>query len=164
MAHPDTVNYQNDLLVEEKVILAVPMEYVRQLPEDVQHQKTLSLQMLSDFPFVLLSADHVIGRICRQMCEAAVFQPDVRLTCSGVESALRLTSQQLGITFVPEIFAAQRRFASDVCYYEVEDFQSTRQVCLVYSKNLYRHQPLQTLMQLFREMTPSIYQGCDMEY
>lgn len=159
MAHPDTVNYVNTLLAEEQVLLAVPETFAAALPQPLREGDTLPLGALEGMPFVLLPEDHLLGRICRRMCEAAAFQPDVRLTCSGVDSALRLAARQLGVTFVPEVYAVQRRFVPQVRYYGVQQFQRTRQICLVHSKGLYLHPALQTLTELFRRMTPEIYNG-----
>ena len=159
MAHPDTVNFVNTLLAEEQVLLAVPESFVQELPETLQNQPVLPLEALERRPFLLLPADHLLGRIWRTMCEAAAFQPDVRMTCSGADIALRLCARQLGVTFVPEIYAVQGRFCPQVRYYAVEEFQRTRQICLVYPRELYLHPALQTLMELFRQMTPEIYGG-----
>lgn len=159
MAHTDTVNYVNDLLAEEQVLLAVPESFAAALPPELEAGAALPLSALEGLPFLLLPEDHLLGRICRRMCGAAAFQPDLRLTCSGVEIALRLASEQLGITFVPEIYALQGRYAPRVRYYAVEGQTSTRQICLVYAKGLYLHPQLETLMELFREMTSLIYPG-----
>ena len=159
MAHPDTVNYMNTLLAEEQVLLAVPESFVRHLPGALREAKLLPLEALEQAPFLLLPEDHLLGRICRTMCEAAAFQPQVRMTCSGVDIALRLAAQQLGVTFVPEIYAVQQRFSPQVRYFAVEEFQRTRQICLVYPRCLYLHPALESLMELFRQMTPRIYGG-----
>lgn len=155
--HEDTLNYQSDLLAEEKILLAVPEEYLRQLPENLRSSSSLPLSALSEHPFILLSPDHVLGRISRRMCEAASFSPEQRISCANVESALRFAVQGLGITFVPEIFAVEGRYADRLRYFSVQDFQSARSVCLIYRKNRYIHQPLGYMMELFRNQISKLY-------
>lgn len=106
----------------------------------------------------MLSEDHILGSMSRKMCEAAAFHPDIRLICSNIETALALSASQLGITFVPEIFSRQKRFSSRVHYYSIRQFHDTRQICLVYPKNLYQHTKLSALIQLFRQIAPELYQ------
>lgn len=156
VANPDTVNYQNDLLAEEKIVLAVPADFAVSIDSDGKRD-SVSLSEMTSVPFIMLSADHIIGSMSRKICESAVFYPDIRMTCVNLETALTLVSRQLGAAFVPEIFAKQQRFYPDVRYYEVHHFHSPRQICLVYRKNLYQHTQIHTLLNLFREMVPQLY-------
>lgn len=65
--------------------------------------------------------------------------------------------QQLAVTFVPEIFGAQQRYVPEVRYYEVENFQNERQVCLVYRKDLSRTPPMDYMLELFEQVLPALY-------
>lgn len=155
VANPDTINYQSDLLVKEEILLAVPQNFTAKCPFTVTGP--VSLSDLSAFPFIMLSADQVLGNMGRKMCESAAFHPDIRLSCSNVETALALVSKQLGITFVPEIFSKQKRFHPDVRYYPIRQFHDARQICLVYRKNLYQHTQLNALLGQFRKIIPELY-------
>lgn len=155
--HPDTASFVSELLVEEEIILAVPERFARRLPTSLQNATALPLETLADFQFILLSPDQVLGSLSRQTREASGFQPDVRLTCAGVENALSLVRQQLGITFVPEIFSSIPKFAAGVHYYCIQGTPPHRQICLVYPRNSYQNQHLRDLMALFRELTLSLY-------
>lgn len=171
--NPDTLNYQNEVLIEEKILLAVPASLLEnspdllfsELPEKKdscaeKHScniKTINLTNLSDYPFILLPPDHVIGSISRKICEAASFYPDVRLTCRKLDMALALAASQLGAAFVPEIYAKKHLYEPQVQYFFIEHFTGTRQICLVYRKNVYQPFPLRHLLQLFRDMLPVLY-------
>ncbi|MDY4969114.1 MAG: LysR family transcriptional regulator [Lachnospiraceae bacterium] len=150
--NPDTLNYQNDVLIEEKILLAVPASF-----KHSSSIKTINLAELSDYPFILLPPDHVIGSISRKICETASFHPDVRLTCRKLDMALALVSSQLGAAFVPEIYAKKHLYEPQVQYFFIEHFTGTRQICLVYRKNVYQPFPLRHLLQLFRDMLPVLY-------
>ncbi|MDO4338782.1 MAG: LysR family transcriptional regulator [Eubacteriales bacterium] len=169
VANPDTVNYQSDLLVKEEIWLAVPDCFTTKAPlaeilrrpsadRTDNTENGISLQELSGFPFIMLSEDHILGSMSRKLCEASGFHPDIRLTSTNIETALALVRKQLGITFVPEIFAKQKRYYPEVHYYSMPEFHNTRQICLVYHKNLYRHTQLSALIELFRKKIPEIYQ------
>lgn len=186
VANPNTVNYQNDLLAEEKIMLAVPaslansevfkthdnsaLSAIPKSPDDFRvscdctalygtkkEQESLSLSEMTSVPFIMLSADHIIGTMSRKICESAAFHPDVRLTCINLETALNLAAKQIGATFVPEIFAKQQRFYPDIQYYNIRHFHGKRQICLVYRKNLYQHTQIHILMDLFRKIVPQLY-------
>lgn len=170
--NPDTLNYRNDLLTEEKILLAVPSSYPEIYPElqyavfpsktdSSQHDpaalKTLPLSAMSSCPFILLPSDHVIGKISRRICETSSFHPDIRLTCRNMDMAAALVSSQLGVTFVPEIYAGKHLYAPQIRYFFIKDYTETRQICLVYRKDLYQTAPLRRLLQLFRDIFPKLY-------
>ncbi|MDO4306117.1 MAG: LysR family transcriptional regulator [Eubacteriales bacterium] len=159
VAHPDTISYQSDVLLKEEILLAVPETLAPPLQEADALSPTSSilLEEFSTLPFLMLSEDHVLGSMSRKMCEAAAFHPDIRLICSNIETALALVNKQLGITFVPEIFAKQKRFHPNVRYYSIRQFHDARQVCLIYHKNMYRHTALSALIRIFQETTPALY-------
>lgn len=160
VAHPDNINFQSDLLIKEEIILAVPGNFAEKIipnPADSEFLPELELKQLSSFPFIMLSEDHVLGNMSRKMCEAAAFHPDICLICSNIETALTLTSRQLGITFIPEIFARQNRFSSQIRYYSIRHFHDVRQICLVYRKKLYKHTQMSALIRLFQQITPDLY-------
>lgn len=160
---PDTINYQSDILTKERIVLAVPSIFTSQPPflglplSYYAEQDTISLSELTAYPFIMLSSDHILGSMSRKMCESAFFHPNIRLTCENVETALSLVSRQLGITFVPEIFAKQGKYIPDVRYYPIRQFHDTRQLCLIYPKNRYQHVQLTHLLSLFRDMVPKLY-------
>lgn len=155
--HSDTVNFQNDLLAEERILLAVPVCFSGYLPKS-SRDTAITLEQLESLPFILLPEDQVLGRMTQTMFETAGIHPEIRIICNSQESALILAARQLGITFVPEIFANERRFTDRVCYYPIRDFQSFRQICLVYHKGRYHHRSWHLLRDLFREMAPVLYQ------
>lgn len=160
--HPDTINYQSDILTKERIVLAVPVIFTSDFPFSElspchTEQAAISLSELTAYPFIMLSPDQILGDMSRKMCESALFHPNVRLTCENVETALSLVSRQLGITFVPEIFTRQERRVPNVSYYPIRQFNDTRQLCLIYPKNHYQHVQLTHLLSLFRDMVPKLY-------
>lgn len=155
VAHPDTINYQSDLLIQESILLAIPKTMGNC---GFSAEPAVDLKELSEFPFIMLSEDQVLGRMSRKMCEAANFYPNIRIIASAIETALILASRQLGITFVPEIFARKNRFSPEIQYASIRDFHTERQICLVYHKNLYQHTQLTALIELLQEMIPKVYQ------
>lgn len=156
--HSDTINYQNELLTEERIVLAVPRRFCQEAVFSENKQGPISLSSLSPYPFIMLSSEQVLGSMSRKMCESAAFNPDIRLTCENVETALTLARQQLGITFVPEIYAKQKKFSPDVSYFPVQQFHNTRPLYLVFHRNSYQHLPLLHLLSLFKKMVREMYQ------
>lgn len=159
--HPDTINYQSDLLTREKIILAVPSCWSSQFPffygGKQDPEMDVSLSDLDSYPFIMLSADHILGNMSRKMCESASFYPNIRISCENIETAMSLVNRQLGISFVPEIFKKQPDKYPCVHYFSIKQFHHTRDICLVYPRNRYKHTQLSKLLQLFKEMVPSLY-------
>lgn len=155
--HPDTINFQSEPLTEERIVLAVPSGFCRKeyFPKD--EQGSVALGDLGSFPFILLSSDQILGSMSRKMCESASFYPNIRLICENVETALTLAGRQLGITFVPEILAAQEKFVPSVSYFPIRQFHDTRPLCLIFQRNSYQSKPLIRLLSLFKEMVGEIY-------
>lgn len=155
--HPDTINYQNEYLTEERIVLAVPSCFCQDEAFPIDERGFVALSDLSSYPFILLSSDQILGSLSRKMCESASFSPNVRLICENVETALTLTGRQLGITFVPEVLAKQEKFSPAISYFPVQQFHDTRQVCLVFHRNSYRNAPLMHLLSLFKKMVGEMY-------
>lgn len=155
--HPDTINFQSEQLTEERIVLAVPSRFCQKEDFPKDEQGSVALCDLVSYPFILLSSDQILGSMSRKMCESASFYPNIRLICENVETALTLAGRQLGITFVPEILAAQKKFVPAVSYFPVQQFHDTRPLCLIFHRNSYRHRPLMHLICLFKEMVREIY-------
>ena len=121
--------------------------------------KRISLTALQDIPFITLTSEQNIGKIYRTLCATLAFQPNTVITCTNIETALSLVNRQLGATLIPEILAYQTPEFTQVQYYLVEQFDNTRPICLVYRKNQYQHDNLKTLLDIFREVVPALYQN-----
>ena len=163
--HPDTLNYQSELLAEEHILLAVPNSLLPQVSHavfasdsDVPYKRrNIRLSSELSLPFILLTEKQVIGQMSRRIFETCSLYPETCITCSTVESALTLTSRGLGATFIPEYFAGQKRFAENVTYFSIEHYHDTRKICLIYRKNQYQNKHLTLMLNLFREIVPTLY-------
>lgn len=155
--HPDTINYQSELLAQEQIQLAVPSKRTVLLQKNLSSKRTVLLSPDLELPFILLTEKQIIGQISQRIFEACSFHPQTTITCSNIETALTLTAQGLGATFVPDIFVRQKRFSREITYYSLENYPDTRDVCLIYRKNQYLNRHLQLLLELFREKVPVLY-------
>lgn len=155
--HPDTINYQSDLLAKERILLAVPDTKKAELQKNLSSDHTILLSSALELPFILLTEKQIIGQISRRIFESCSFRPQTTITCSNIETALTLTAQGLGGTFAPEIFIRQKRFSEGITYYSLDNFHDTRDVCLIYRKNQYLNQHLKLLLEIFREKVPLLY-------
>lgn len=152
--HPDTINYKSIPLSEEKLVLAVPDRFLQQMNSPA----TVHIKDLSDFPFIMLSDAHIISVMSRRICEAAGFQPDIRLTCTNLTTILQLVEKQLGAAIVPEYFARRQYGMPDIHYFPLKEQDDSRSICLIYRKNSYLHAQMRTLIELFQENTAKLYQ------
>lgn len=165
--NPDTINYTNELLTEEQIVLAIPSTFlvhsdIKETGAETEihaHSDTpfLSLPETASFPYIMLSSDHVIGKLSRKICESCMFQPEIRLTCVNIETALTLVNEQIGAAFVPGIFAKQQRFVPNIQYFSIRQSYETRQICLIYPKKRFQSRQLKELLKLFRQIVPELY-------
>lgn len=165
--NPDMINYTNELLTEEQIVLAIPSSFLTHSNLSGSGTKVgipsgpgitdLSLAETASFPYIMLSSNHVIGKLSRKICESCLFQPEIRLTCVNIETALTLVDQQLGAAFVPEIFSRQQRFVPNIQYFSIRHFHEKREICLIYPKRRYQTRQLKVLLDLFRKIVPELY-------
>lgn len=106
---------------------------------------------------ILLPPEQMLGSICHKMCQQAGFLPDLRLQCTGVERALSLAAQQLGITFAPQVFAQRSFYGEELTYFHVAKVETTRPLALVYPRGSYQSAPLKAMLELFRTEVPKLY-------
>lgn len=156
--HPDTINYQSELLAQEQILLAVPKQLEKQLQKNLTSDCNVRLTQDLSLPFILQTEKQIIGQISQRIFETCSFTPLTKITCSNIETALTLTERGLGVCFAPEIFVKQQRFSNTVNYYPIENYHDSRQICLIYRKNRYLNRHLQILLELFREKVPTQYQ------
>ncbi|MDO4264846.1 MAG: LysR family transcriptional regulator [Eubacteriales bacterium] len=154
--HPDTLNYQSEVLADEKIVLAVPVSFTGEHTVFCR-QSYIPLEKTAELPYIMLSPNHVIGTLSRKLCEASLFHPNIRITCASIDTALTLSAEQLGISFVPEIYEKRTRFSQQVRYYSIKHFEETRKICLITPKRDYQSEPLKYLLELFREVIPGMY-------
>ena len=171
---PDTLNYQNILLAQEHLVLAVPESFIKKLPEisPEAHMITtdpskvtnevVDLQCFGELPFFMQTEPQNLAAQSRRIYESAGFFPRTRLVCNNISTALDLVKSQLGIVLAPEIYSLPGHAQEGVRYFRMDpqmtDQIDMRQICLVYRKSLYLHAGLKTLISLFVERTPGIYE------
>lgn len=153
--HPDTVTYCNEFLLDESILLAVPRSFLSRITPPPK--EPIDLHTVSGLPFILLPVEQLLGSIGQKICEQAGFLPDLRLQCSSVNRALSLASEQLGVTFAPQVFAQRGLYADRLCYFPVAGVESSRPLCLVYPRSDYQSAPLKAMLDLFRQQLPVLY-------
>lgn len=156
--HPDTINYQSELVAREQILLAAPKAMDKQLQKNLTPDGSLRLTADLKAPFILLTEKQIIGQISQRIFETSNFRPLTSITCSNIETALTLVARGLGICLTPEVFVWQERFADHISYYPINNYRDTRQICLIYRKNHYLNQHLRLLLDIFREKIPFLYQ------
>lgn len=173
--HPDTLNYQNILLAQEHLVLAVPDSFMKKLPEISPEanmitidpskvtDKSVNLQSLSELPFFMMAEPQNLAAQSRRIYESAGFFPRTRLVCSNISTALDLVKSQLGVVLAPEIYSLPGHKQEGVRYFrmdpEMTEQIDVRQICLIYRKSLYLHAGLKALIDLFVARTPEIYEA-----
>lgn len=159
--HPDTLNYQSELLAREQILLALPDHLLTRIPtaliKDNGEFPCICLTSQLFLPFILLTENQVLGKMSRRILNACMLSPETCITCSNVETALTLAIRGLGAAFVPDILCRQKKAVPGIHYFFIENYHDTRQICLICRKNQYQNTHLKLMLQLFREYIPRQY-------
>ena len=70
------------------------------------------LTLLQDCPFILLKKGNRVRAIADELFQDAEISPHILLELENIETALALSAEGMGITFYPEMFAANRETLS----------------------------------------------------
>ncbi len=70
--------------------------------------KNADLTLLQDCPFILLKKGNRVRTIADELFQEAQISPNVLLEMENIETVLALAAEGMGITFYPEMFAANR--------------------------------------------------------
>ena len=173
--HPDSLNYQNIVLAQEHLVLAVPEVYIKELPEITPEAQVVTMdpskvtemvvpmQCFANLPFFMLAEPQNLTALSRRIYESAGFLPQTRLVCRNIVTALGLVKSGLGIVIAPEIYSHPEYAQEGIRYFRIDPLMAdqidVRQICLVYRKSLYLHAGLKTLIDLFVELAPEVYRG-----
>ena len=173
--HPDSLNYQNIVLAQEHLVLAVPEVYIKELPEITPEAQVVTMdpskvteeivpmQYFGELPFFMLAEPQNLTALSRRIYESAGFLPQTRLVCRNIVTALGLVKSGLGIVIAPEIYSHPEYAQEGIRYFRIDPLMAgqidVRQICLVYRKSLYLHAGLKTLIDLFVELAPEVYRG-----
>nr|WP_288899412.1 LysR family transcriptional regulator [uncultured Blautia sp.] len=162
--HPDVLNYESEILAEEKILLAMSEKLADQIPKDHigvcrsssretkdDQEFCIRLSQKLDIPFILLTDKQVLGKMSRRILQDCGICPSATITCFNVETALALVGRGLGASFVPDIFQKQKKNVTGIQYYSIEKYQETRKICLIYRKNQYQNNDLKLIQEIFRK-------------
>lgn len=163
--HPDTLNYQSEILAEEQILLAVPEKMAAEIPEDLialkygSNGETAFIEISErlDFPFILLTEKQVLGKIGRRILSDCGFLPKTTITCYNVETALTLVARGMGAAFAPDVFCRKESSVSGIRLFFIEGYNETRKICLIYRKNQYQNKDLKLMQDIFRKHVPEKY-------
>ena len=105
-----------------------------------------------DQQFVLAHPHQRVRQIADQILKQAGILPNIRLESSSVQTALRFSGFDMGVSFMPEsyipLFNVRRKTL--FCYLE-EEYKAYWTFCLVYPKNAILSTPLQFLVDMTKK-------------
>jgi len=163
--HPDALNYQSEVLAEEKIMLAVPEKMAEEIPEELvsfrkvdnEEKAFIEISERLELPFILLTEKQVLGKIGRRILSDCSFLPKTAITCYNVETALILAGRGMGAAFAPDVFSKPDFSVSGIRFFFIEGYNETRKICLIYRKNQYQNKNLKRMQDIFRKQVPEKY-------
>ena len=135
---------------QEELLLAVPRAY--QLGE-LAHRKEgglpwVALKDLADYPFLLYDTHNRLCDFIQELFLRESFSPGKSLTFHSIATISSLASAGMGVTVLPEMFAASH-FQLD--YYSIGPEGCCRQLSLGYPPHLYRSRPARLFARILAE-------------
>jgi DNA-binding transcriptional LysR family regulator len=112
----------------------------------------IDLNLLADEPFIMLNKDQRIRHITDRIFEIANIDPNIVLTVKNFEAAKRLTTQGLGLTFIPLQYSKISSHDFPPTYFFVDDiFEASWTMCIATLKNSFLSKADNLFLQITKE-------------
>ncbi|MGM7682828.1 LysR family transcriptional regulator [Cytobacillus sp. Hm23] len=119
-------------------------------PSQIKHTQTLSLESLSQCPFILLKQGFRFRNSVLELCAKSGFQPQIEFETSSIETAQSLVKNGLGVTIVPNMVVHQNS-NTQLTYFKINS-NPTRTLVFAYHHERYLSSPSRAFMSVFDEL------------
>lgn len=79
---------------------------------DLSRRRSVGLPALKHLPFILFETGFALRRIILDACHRQGFEPDIVARSSQIDFIVELAAAGLGVAFLPQMIAQQRKHAS----------------------------------------------------
>jgi len=113
---------------------------------------SIDLKLFKDEPFIVLNSNKRIGQISNAIFEKADITPQIILTLNNFETARRLTSTGLGVTFVPYEYSKVFANQYEASYFNIDQkYNAYWTTCIATNKNMYISKASRVFMDLVKK-------------
>jgi len=140
------------ILAEERMMLAVPEKIEFNASEREGDFPVLNLSDYSKCPFVVLSEDQMLRKVCLSLCAKEGFVPEVALECRSLQTAYSMVEAGIGVTLVPELFVRHAVGRGGVKYGVIGQEPSVRKIAATYRNDRYLTEDAKILITIMKEM------------
>lgn len=132
-------------LMSEEILLALPPGH------PLAGAARLSLEEVSQEPFLLIKPGYGFRDLCLGACRAAGFEPHVTFESSQIDTLQAMVAAGLGCTLVPRMAAERARRPAPV-FVPLEGPPLTRTLALVWRRDRYLSRAAEAFLAMAREL------------
>lgn len=131
------INYES--LVKDPFLLAMSpdnplVKHGIKLPDKIY--PVIDFKLLTDEPFIMLQKEKRIRHVTDSIFEKAEVDPNIILTVKNFETAKRLASQDIGLTFVPLQYSKISSYDYTPSYFFIDDsYEANWTMCIATLKS-----------------------------
>lgn len=148
--HSDMMSYGFIPIAEEKILIAVPVEFAVKSKKTTYEFPAVELSEIIHFPFISLAQGQFLGKIVKELYQIANCTPNICMECRSADMALNMVRNNLGITVIPE-FAIRNSEPDKINYYRLAHPDIKRTVGILYKKGAYLNQDCHTLIEILKK-------------
>jgi len=134
-------------VIEEGICLAVPPDHP--LADPKYRDRSISVGMLRDEPFILLKKGQGFRLIAHDLCAAAGFDPRVVFESANIDTVQSLVAAGMGIAFLPKMVTRNDWQGRAPVYLKLEG-DPTRTLVIAYRKGRYLSNAAEAFIATFR--------------
>lgn len=143
LTHRDEYKYKNEILYDEKIVLAVTPEF---LPRNID-RKEVDLMEFSEAPFIVMEKDQFLYKVTHHLCERSGFVPKTVVECYNLETAMHMVKAGVGVSIIPDLMV---NVVGGLKYYDIEGLTPKSQISIVYQRNRYLPEKAKELINLIK--------------
>ncbi|WP_320958074.1 LysR family transcriptional regulator [Enterocloster asparagiformis] len=160
--------YPKDIICEfilrERIFLAVPPRHEMMRMYHPENSPFCTLQkqeihLLNDQPFVLASPKQSMGLYERQILEYYDITPRIVLISESIQTAYRLTAQNIGFSFIGETHLMDVHMQNAPGLFQLEDQGWSRTLSVAYSQKDYLPKSTRCFIQCLKKIGQKFHEG-----
>lgn len=157
----DTANIKSEILYEEKLLLAVPINIFQEhfSPKEqaaLLRCKKLPLEKFAHCPFIKMGKNTWIEGVYDSYCKEKAVDMKVVLATTSINAMVSLCVAGLGVIICPDIYLSDRELRKEkrdkLITFELDYTQSDRKIAINFLKNKYQPQAAKEFIKMAKEI------------
>jgi len=139
-------------LAEERIMLAIPGNISFPAIQKKEDFPVIELSDFSQYPFIVLSEDQMLRKVCFSLCAQQGFTPQIAMECRSLQTAYSMVEAGVGVTVIPELFAKHLTVGNAAYRCVIGKRPTVRKIAAIYRNDRYLTEDARVLIDLLQKM------------